>query len=62
MAGALIVIDVETVERSIPSNNNLMSEIESIGTPTFPTSPNDLLLSESRPSWVGKSNATERPV
>ena len=49
-AGALIVIEVDTEEISIPSNNALISSMLSIATPTFPTSPKDIESSESRPS------------
>ena len=35
----LIVIDVETRSSGIPSNSVCMSSIESIATPTLPTSP-----------------------
>jgi hypothetical protein len=39
IAVALIVIEVETRSRGIPSNSVAMSSIESIATPTWPTSP-----------------------
>lgn len=39
-----------------------MSSIESIATPTLPTSPEAIGASESWPIWVGRSKATERPV
>ena len=39
-----------------------MSASESIATPVRPTSPSASGSSESSPSWVGRSNATERPV
>ena len=39
-----------------------MSSSESIATPVRPTSPSASVSSESSPSWVGRSNATERPV
>jgi hypothetical protein len=35
----LIVIEVETSPRGMPSNNSSMSAIESIATPVRPTSP-----------------------
>src|SRR6266542_956480 len=60
-AGALMVIDVETWSSGMPSNIVSMSASVSIATPTFPTSPSDSGSSESYPSWVGKSNATESP-
>ena len=39
-----------------------MSSTESIATPVRPTSPSATGSSESYPSCVGRSNATERPV
>ena len=39
MAVALIVIDVDTRSSGMPSNSAAMSSIESIATPTRPTSP-----------------------
>ena len=38
-AVALIVIEVDTRSSGIPSNNRSMSSMESIATPTRPTSP-----------------------
>jgi hypothetical protein len=61
-AGALIVIEIETFSSGIPSSSVSMSAIESIATPTFPTSPRASLSSESMPICVGRSKATERPV
>ena len=61
-AVALMVIDVEIFVRSMPSNSRCMSSMESIATPTLPTSPAASGWSESMPICVGKSNATERPV
>ena len=58
----LIVIDVDTSARGMPSNSARTSSTESIATPTFPTSPAALRSSESRPICVGRSKATERPV
>ena len=58
----LIVIDVETFPRGIRSKRISMSSRESIATPTFPTSPKAIGLSESYPICVGRSKATERPV
>ena len=58
----LIVIDVETSPSGMPSRRTAMSPIESIATPTLPTSPRARGWSESRPICVGRSNATERPV
>jgi len=39
IAVALIVIDVDTRSSGMPSNSVAMSSIESIATPTLPTSP-----------------------
>ena len=39
-----------------------MSSIESIATPTLPTSPCAIGASESYPICVGRSKATDRPV
>jgi hypothetical protein len=58
----LIVIEVETSPRSIRSKQILMSSSVSMGTPVRPTSPWQSGSSESRPSWVGRSKAIERPV
>ena len=58
----LIVIDVETLPRGMPLKRASMSSRESIATPTFPTSPAEIGLSESYPIWVGRSKATESPV
>ena len=60
-AGALMVIDVETRSRGMPSKTVSMSASESIATPTWPTSPAARSSSESRPIWVGRSKAVERP-
>ena len=46
-AGALIVIDVDTVPSGMPSNRVRMSATESMATPTLPTSPCATLASES---------------
>ena len=62
LAGALIVIDVETRSSGMFSKTVRMSSIVSIATPVRPTSPRQRGSSESRPSCVGRSNATERPV
>ncbi len=61
-AVALIVIDVLTRSRGIPSKRTLMSSTEQIETPTRPTSPSAIGSSASYPIWVGRSKATERPV
>ena len=58
-AGALIVIDVDTSSSGIPSNIASTSDAESTATPTRPTSPAARGSSESRPIWVGRSNATD---
>ena len=58
-AGALIVIDVDTASSGMPSNIASMSASESMATPTRPTSPSARGSSESRPIWVGRSNAVE---
>ena len=47
MAVALIVIEVETRSRGMPSKRTLMSSIESMATPTRPTSPRARAWSES---------------
>ena len=46
-AVALIVIDVETRSSGMPSKSSAMSSIESIATPTLPTSPSASGWSES---------------
>lgn len=61
-AGALIVIEVETLSSGIPPNRTRMSSTESIATPTLPTSPDAIGASESWPIWVGRSKATDRPI
>ena len=62
VAVALIVIEVVTRSSGIPSNRLRTSSIESIATPTFPTSPAAMGSSESYPICVGRSKATESPV
>jgi hypothetical protein len=47
IAVALIVIDVETSPSGMPSSRVLMSSIESMATPTRPTSPAARRWSES---------------
>ena len=47
MAVALMVIDVDTRSSGMPSNSAAMSSIESIATPTRPTSPAASGASES---------------
>lgn len=46
-AGALIVIDVDTLSSGIPPNSTRMSSTESMATPTLPTSPLAIGASES---------------
>jgi hypothetical protein len=46
-AGALMVIDVDTLSSGISSNSSRMSSSESIATPTLPTSPEAIGSSES---------------
>ena len=47
MAVALMVIDVDTAPSGMPSKSAVMSSIESIATPTLPTSPAASAWSES---------------
>ncbi len=61
-AVALMVIDVEICSRLMPSKRRIMSSMESMATPTLPTSPIASGLSESRPICVGRSKATLSPV
>ena len=61
-AGALMVIDVVTRSRSIPSNSRSMSDRDATLTPHLPTSPCDSGSSGSRPMSVGRSKATLSPV
>ena len=61
-AGALMVMEVLTWSRGIPSKRISMSSRESIATPTLPTSPMAISWFESYPIWVGRSNATDSPV
>jgi hypothetical protein len=58
----LIVIEVETLSSGMSPKSTRMSSIESIATPTLPTSPCAMAASESYPIWVGRSNATDRPI
>ena len=62
MAVALIVIDVDTRSSGMPSTSSAMSSIESIATPTRPTSPAARAWSESYPICVGRSKATLSPL
>ena len=61
-AAELIVIDVLTEPRSIPSNSTSMSARLSTATPARPTSPTASGWSESRASSVGMSNAVDKPL
>jgi len=61
-AVALMVMDVDTRSRGIPSNRRARSSTVSIATPARPTSPSAMGWSESYPIWVGRSNATDNPV
>ena len=58
----MIVIDVETGSSGIPRSSVCISSMESMATPTLPTSPRAAGASESYPIWVGRSNATDSPV
>ena len=57
-----MVIEVETLSSGMPPNSVRMSSMESMATPTLPTSPCAIGSSESYPIWVGRSNATDRPM
>ena len=57
-----MVIEVETLSSGIPPKSVRMSSMESMATPTLPTSPCAIGSSESYPIWVGRSNATDRPM
>ncbi len=61
-AGALIVMDVDTVSSGMPSSSTRMSSTESMATPTLPTSPCASGASESMPICVGRSKATDSPI
>ncbi len=61
-AGELIVIEVVTSSRAMPSKSTSMSASEATLTPHLPTSPREREWSGSRPIKVGRSNATLRPV
>src|SRR5580692_10327583 len=54
-----MVIEVEILVSSMPSKRRCISSMESMATPTFPTSPTASGWSESRPICVGRSKATE---
>jgi hypothetical protein len=62
IAVALIVIEVFISPSGMPSNRARISPRCGTGTPTLPTSPWASGSSGSYPVWVGRSNATERPV
>ena len=57
----MIVIEVDTWSSGMPPNSVRMSSIESMATPTLPTSPAAIGSSESYPIWVGRSKATDSP-
>ena len=57
-----MVIEVDTSPSGMPAKRVRMSSIESMATPTLPTSPPASGASESMPIWVGRSKATDRPV
>ena len=61
-AVALMVIDVFIRSSGIPSKTVRRSPRWPMGTPTLPTSPRESSSSASYPHWVGRSNATDRPV
>ncbi len=58
----LMVMELDTSPRGMPSRRSFMSRMEQMETPTLPTSPTARGLSASWPIWVGRSKATERPV
>ena len=60
-AGELMVIDVVTRSRGMPSKSVSMSRSDETATPHLPTSPRESGWSGSRPMRVGRSNATESP-
>ena len=61
-AGELMVIDVVTSPRAMPSKSRSMSASEATLTPHLPTSPCEYSWSGSRPIRVGRSKATLSPV
>ena len=61
-AVALIVMDVVTASSGMSFISRPKSSSDEIETPTFPTSPRARSSSASKPIWVGRSNATDRPV
>ena len=61
-AVALMVMDVDTRSSGMASNRSARSSTVSIATPARPTSPSAMGWSESYPIWVGRSNATDKPV
>ena len=62
MAVALMVIEVLLCSSGMPCSSARMSPRCPTGTPTRPTSPRASTWSASYPVWVGRSNATDRPV
>ncbi len=61
-AAPLIVSETVIASRSMPSNAVSKSRSVSTAMPTRPISPSACGSSESRPHWVGRSNATFNPV
>ena len=59
---ALIVIEVVRLSSGSSESSSSMSAKHEIATPARPTSPRARGWSESKPIWVGRSKATERPV
>ena len=57
-----MVIEVEILSSGMPSKSRSMSSMESMATPTLPTSPSDIGSSESYPICVGRSKATDSPA
>ena len=61
MAGAFIVIEVDTLSSGMSDIRIRISSRQVIDTPTLPTSPSLISSSAARPSCVGRSKATDRP-
>jgi hypothetical protein len=57
-----MVIEVDTFPRGRSASRMRMSSRLEMATPVRPTSPRAMGWSESRPIWVGRSKATDRPV
>src|SRR5436853_227408 len=60
-AGALMVIEIETRSSGMLSKSRSMSSIESMATPTLPTSPRARGSSESIPICAGRSAPVAEP-